>query len=34
MGTVGNIYKHIIGAEDGLRKEDTTRLPDGDFAKK
>ena len=34
MGTVGNIYKHTIGAEDGLRKEDTTWLPDGDFAKK
>jgi len=34
MGTVGNVYKHTIGAEDGLRKEDTTWLPDGDFAKK
>ena len=34
IGTVSNIYKHTIGAEDGLRKEDTTWLPDGDFAKK
>ena len=32
MGTVGNVYKHTIGSEEGLRKEDTTWLPDSDFA--
>jgi len=33
MGTVGNVYKHTIGAEEDVRKEDTTWLPDNDFAK-
>ncbi|MDG1438206.1 MAG: hypothetical protein P8P98_04460 [Emcibacteraceae bacterium] len=34
MGTVGNIYNHTIGAEEGVRNEDTTWLPSEDFAKK
>ena len=34
MGTVGNIYTHSLGAEEGLRKEDTTWLPSQKFAKK
>lgn len=32
MGTVGNIYKHTIGREKDVRKEDTTWLPNEDFA--
>lgn len=33
MGTVGNIYNHTLGEEEGVRKEDTTWLPSEDFAK-
>ena len=33
MGVVGNIYTHNIGVEEGVRKEDTTWLPNEDFAK-
>ena len=33
IGVVGNIYTHNIGVEEGVRKEDTTWLPNEDFAK-
>lgn len=33
MGTVGNIYKHTLGHEEDVRKEDTTWLPSESFAK-
>jgi hypothetical protein len=32
MGTVGNIYKHTLGREEDVRKEDTTWLPSESFA--
>lgn len=32
LGTVGNIYKHTLGREEGVRKEDTTWLPTENFA--
>lgn len=32
MGTVGNIYGHTLGREEGVRKEDTTWLPTESFA--
>jgi len=33
MGIIANIYDHTVGAEEGVRKEDTTWLPNEDFAK-
>ncbi|MCC3860403.1 hypothetical protein [Pseudemcibacter aquimaris] len=33
MGTVGNIYNHTVGRVEEARKEDTTWLPNEDFAK-
>lgn len=32
IGTVGNIYEHTLGREEGIRKEDTTWLPSESFA--
>lgn len=34
MGVVGNIYNHTIGIKDGVRKEDTTWLPNEAFAQR